>query len=147
MSQLIPTHIAKLRDQQVSLTFLVHWSLSPRKMLATLQSTSDFLIKPLHSSSNSTLELNWKYLLYIRQNASTCIHLLLICWNKYHSTLLEWYSDTINREAQHHPKRSILQILQILSNLERRTWWGTMSKALQSKQSKQHSCGSFQIRK
>lgn len=31
MSQLIPTHIAKLRDQQVSLTFLVHWPLSPGK--------------------------------------------------------------------------------------------------------------------
>lgn len=43
MSQLIPTHIAKLRDQAGFSHLLGALASLPRKMLATLQSTSEFL--------------------------------------------------------------------------------------------------------
>lgn len=40
MSQLIPTDLAQLRDQQLFLTSFTHWSLSTKQILAALQSIS-----------------------------------------------------------------------------------------------------------
>lgn len=40
MSQLIPTDLAQLRDQQLFLTSFMHWSLFTKQILAALQSIS-----------------------------------------------------------------------------------------------------------